>query len=231
MSTVKQDIDQIANETANGGNTKTRVAGVIERVYNEPKVLAVETDYPTTIPLKAGQRFWYLGNEWHYMTQAEIDSSGWTGLVSVGFPAPVRKVYDFCILLPSNTVNFRIEETIIYSAIPFISRLSDGFYSTDLDFIGLGMPNRIRVVPVSIGFTGLTISGFKNAGLLKNIEDIGTIICLTLVGGGLTDLVINDFFNQLPTTVKTATIDVSGNPGSATCDPSIATSKGYTVIT
>jgi hypothetical protein len=39
----------------------------------------VLTEYPETTPELAGRRFWYKGNEWHYMTQAEIDSTGWTG--------------------------------------------------------------------------------------------------------------------------------------------------------
>ena len=48
-----------------------------------------ETNYPTIDALKAGERFWYKGNEWHYMTQNEIDSIGWP--VGLGFPSPVNK--------------------------------------------------------------------------------------------------------------------------------------------
>ena len=39
-------------------------------------VLPVLTEYPTTDDTKAGTKFLYKGNEWHYMTQAEIDSTG-----------------------------------------------------------------------------------------------------------------------------------------------------------
>jgi len=53
--------------------------------------VSVVNTYPVTTPAEAGNRFWFQGNEWHYMTQAEIDSAGWTGLVTVGFPAPVEK--------------------------------------------------------------------------------------------------------------------------------------------
>ena len=31
--------------------------------------------------------------------------------------------------------------------------------------------------------------------------------------------------------IGTTTINVASNPGSATCDPTIATAKGYTVVT
>jgi hypothetical protein len=43
-------------------------------------------------------------------------------------------------------------------------------------------------------------------------------------------LTINSLFTQLPITIETATINVSGNPGAATCNPTIATGKGYTVV-
>ncbi len=42
---------------------------------------------------------------------------------------------------------------------------------------------------------------------------------------------IDAFFTDLPTASYTATLDFRNNPGSATCDTSIATNKGYTVIT
>ena len=56
--------------------------------------IPVETTYPTTDALKAGKRFLYKGNQWHYMTENEINSTGWTGFVSVGFPAPISKKID-----------------------------------------------------------------------------------------------------------------------------------------
>jgi hypothetical protein len=47
----------------------------------------------------------------------------------------------------------------------------------------------------------------------------------------LTATAINQLFTDLPPTTKTATISVANNTGSATCDPTIATSKGYIVVT
>jgi hypothetical protein len=188
--------------------------------------IPVETVYPTTDALKAGTRFWYKGNEWHYMTQAEIDSTGWTGLVSVGFPAPVSKVPNVSIFYGNTTTspNPEFGRTLAYDA-------------TELNFLGFGL-DKSRVFNSFFGNRGLggatslgVVNTVRNANLLTFLEDVGTAPSLFLGGFGLTENAINDLFTQLPLTTKTATINVNNNPGSATCDPTIATAKGYTVVT
>lgn len=83
----------------------------------------------------------------------------------------------------------------------------------------------------------LTLTKIRNAELLKDLEDGGTAKCFIIsvsTGGYVFNIsaeVLNDFFKQLPKTTKTATLDVRGATGAATCTPSIATKKGYTVIT
>jgi len=47
----------------------------------------------------------------------------------------------------------------------------------------------------------------------------------------LTEAAINAFFTSLGTASGSQTINVSNNPGAATCDTTIATGKGFTVIT
>lgn len=228
MSTIQQDIDQIANEVAIGGNTKTRIAAILERIYNEPKPLEVVTNYPTTTPLKAGQRFIYKGNEWHYMTQEEIDSTGWTGLVSVGFPAPVSKNICAAILLPS--VEY-YDEVASINNIAYRTGATQSSGFAVLDFIGFGTLASVYKIFIISNLVSLFQNvKFKNANLLI-LEDIGTRVSFNCTSLNTDATNINDLFTQLPATVKTATIDVSGNPGSGTCDPFIATSKGYTVIT
>jgi hypothetical protein len=196
---------------------------VIDTVGGPASVL---TTYPVTNAALAGERFWYKGNEWHYMTQAEIDSAGWTGLVSVGFPAPVYK---------------NLNKYIYFSDVEFVGdynsllSVQEGTTSTIVDFIGLGLPNKIRrIIPDSSGNSllpyGITITGFKNANLLSELENLGTTNALRFINNGLTALVIDDLFTQLPSTTKTVTINVNGNPGAATCNPTIATAKGYTVV-
>ena len=185
--------------------------------------VSVATSYPTTDITKVGQQFLYNGRLWSYMTQAEIDSINWTGLVNVGFPAPVDKVFDIPTLVQNG-----IRETA--------SGPADGD-NLVVDCLGLGKPNLIKSVGTlyvstkSLGGSTTTVVEFKNVNLLTSLEDIGTAACLALGNKNLTDTVINDFFTQLPTTTKTATIDVRDNTGSATCDTSIATAKGYTIVT
>lgn len=183
----------------------------------------VVTDYPETSPELAGTRFWYNGNEWHYMTQEEIDSINWTGLVTVGFPAPTTKSFNDYILRNGNTSYYLIN--YLEANLPGSTFI--------LDFLGLGYPNFVKYsIFFSTGPGGeFTITDIKNAQLLTSLEDIGTKKSIVINYANLTDEIIDDLFTQLPTTTKTATINVSNNPGSATCDPTIATAKGYTVIT
>ena len=68
------------------------------------------------------------------------------------------------------------------------------------------------------------------ADQLTNIRDAGTAIAFNIANHQLSESEINKIFTELPATTRTATINVSGNPGAATCDPSIATAKGYTVV-
>jgi hypothetical protein len=188
--------------------------------------LPVVNTYPVTTPGSAGTRFLYKGNEWHYMTQDEIDSADWTGLVSVGFPAPVDKNLNKYIYF--SDVEFIISSNSILEIEPAAS-------SAVIDFIGLGLPNKIRRIASDSSRTsllpyGITITSFKNANLLSQLKNIGTYEALQFVNNGLTQSVIDDLFTQLPLTTNTATINVNGNPGAATCDPTIATAKGYTVV-
>lgn len=215
-----------------------RVVELWNKVYEinnkveTPIVIPVLTEYPTTTPSKAGTRFWYKGNEWHYMTQAEIDSCEWTGLVEVGFPAPVRKCFD-AYILTSHTIKRILAVT---GADPINN--TNLVTSNIVDWLGLGFPNLIKTISnnntiVTGSLFPNTITGFRNCNLLNNLEDAGTFAALHFGNSvfGMTDSVINSLFTQLPATVKTATINVTGNPGAATCTPSIATAKGYTVVT
>jgi hypothetical protein len=183
--------------------------------------LPVETVYPTTDALKAGTRFWYKGNEWHYMTQDEIDSTGWTGLVSVGFPAPVDKSFNLEILYDSEYWN------VSGGGIQQSSLLGGGAIA--VDFVGVGA-NKINIFAIgSVSINSQTI--FRNAVLLANIKNEGTTNALNLINSQFSATSLNSLFTQLPITINTSTIDVRNNPGAATCDPTIATAKGYTVIT
>jgi hypothetical protein len=78
---------------------------------------------------------------------------------------------------------------------------------------------------------GPFLSKFLNADKLTLLENSGTKIALSLGANNFSAETLNQLFTDLPATSKTATINVVGNPGAATCDDSIATNKGYIVVT
>ena len=190
--------------------------------------IPVLNTYPVTTPSEAGNTFLYRGNEWHYMTQAEIDSIGWTGLVSVGFPAPVSKVYENTILyvgtdIPATDISFKFANSFP------IRPLDVGGKIFTIDFLGLGNPTKCSVFS-NITSPEFPIITFRNVQLLAGLRDFGTTSAFISNFTSLTTQALNDFFTALPPTTVTATLNFQNNPGSATCTPSIATSKGYTVI-
>ncbi|GHT23369.1 hypothetical protein FACS189464_3280 [Bacteroidia bacterium] len=46
----------------------------------------------------------------------------------------------------------------------------------------------------------------------------------------LTETTLNALFNILPIATSSAKIEIDGNPGTSTCNKSIATGKGWTVL-
>lgn len=195
----------------------TTVKATAQAVANLSPILPVVNTYPTTTPASAGTRFLYKGNEWHYMTAAEIASAGWTGLVSVGFPAPVVKAFNADIVtdftgLYSGSTNGQI-----------ISIATPKF--TIIDVLGFGNPTRLRGFYMSTG----AATEIKNANLLTNLRNEGTAIAVSINNNSLSATALNNFFTALPVASGTCTIVVTGNPGAATCNPAIATAKGYTV--
>ena len=122
----------------------------------------------------------------------------------------------------ANNLNFQIGSGV---------RAQGVSVTTAVDFAGLGSPERFATLNFFNATMTTTVTGISNADLLTNLEDQGTEPAIQFTACGMTDTVIDSLFTQLPTTVKTATINVSGNTGSGTCDPTIATAKGYTVTT
>lgn len=192
--------------------------------------IPILTEYPSTDATKVGQKFIYKGNEWKYHSQAELDDLGWT-TVSEGFPAPVDKKIDLSIYRPTKEAYRDLDSNSLGSFENY--EYKNGYGDVEIDFVGLGK----EVTKFTLFYTGFkvsaanTLSKIRNAVLLINLEDLGTSQAMDASSIGLTDTVIDDLFTQLPPTTKTATINVSSNPGAATCDPTIATAKGYTVIT
>lgn len=72
-------------------------------------------------------------------------------------------------------------------------------------------------------------STYTKANMLSWINDLsGSSITVSLASCNLNAAALNRIFTDLGT-VTTATITITGTPGAATCDRSIATAKGWTV--
>jgi len=96
------------------------------------------------------------------------------------------------------------------------------------DTVDFTHPTFRRVAQVQFNYSSLTkIIGGQN---LVSLKDFGTQSSV-YIGSGFSAVTLNAFFTALPATTKTATLNVANNPGAATCTPSIATAKGYSVLT
>jgi hypothetical protein len=82
-----------------------------------------------------------------------------------------------------------------------------------------------------VNLNSLGISQIVGANTLSALQDAGTNYAIFLSNNYLSADQLNDFFQELPVTNKTATIDVANNPGAATCNTTIAQNKGYIVVT
>lgn len=89
-------------------------------------------------------------------------------------------------------------------------------------------------------FSILNFSGNRNfhtilnAEHLTNLKNSGTQQAFVISNHQFTQQALDQLFTDLPPAVddgRTVTINVAGNPGALTCDPSIAQAKGYTVVT
>jgi len=66
---------------------------------------------------------------------------------------------------------------------------------------------------------------------LRRLVTPGLRIGLSVINANMSADALNEFFTSLGTASESQTITVTGNPGSSTCDTTIATGKGFTVTT
>lgn len=76
-----------------------------------------------------------------------------------------------------------------------------------------------------------TTDVFANTGNIHKLIMPGLTVGIDASYNKLKESAINEFFTSLGTANGSQTIDVSFNPGAATCDVSIASNKGFSVIT
>ena len=71
---------------------------------------------------------------------------------------------------------------------------------------------------------------FAFMGYLEEMIVPGLQNGFTIEGSNMSATALNAMFTSLGTANGSQTITVTGNPGAATCDTSIATNKGFTVV-
>ena len=234
------------------GQNLNRKWNVVSETLDTTTSLPVLTTYPTADPSKIGKKFMYRGVEWKYFSKEELIDMSLVGFPP-GFPAPVSDVpdpYDFFNVLDGkfNYVGFYLDGERVY-----VQVYSGTAPKIEIDFIYLrrlfdpkrfingnstSYPTGLKryIYMLSVAPFSTTITAIRNAALLHTLEDVGTTRAFTISANNdnkfdVSADVLNDFFKQLPKTTKTATLDVRGASGSTTCTPSIATQKGYTVVT
>lgn len=135
---------------------------------------------------------------------------------------------------------FNGDVRITYSPTGQIGSTHDGSLGTIVDFKPIQKARLVYISAPNESFRASSaITTMLNANLLTNLEDRGTTASFEFSGYqaipsnpfSLTTEAINQFFTDLPATTKTATLRLQYHVGSATCDPTIATAKGYTVVT
>lgn len=82
-------------------------------------------------------------------------------------------------------------------------------------------------VTSAAGLTGI----FATSTYIKRVKAFGSKYSISVAGCNMQAAELNEFFTNLGTAAIAAqTITITGNPGAATCDQTIATAKGYTVV-
>jgi hypothetical protein len=88
-----------------------------------------------------------------------------------------------------------------------------------------------EVTFTSCGAITTTTSAFSGCRSLRKLIMQGITVGFSIAQCNLTAQALNDLFTSLGTASGSQTIIVTGNPGAATCDTTIATAKGFTVTT
>ena len=99
------------------------------------------------------------------------------------------------------------------------------------DVVDFSHPDFTKFKTFAVSSQASSLSAIVGGENLTALANTGTTSALILSYQSFSAATLNAFFTRLPATTKTATIDVRSNPGAATCTTSIATNKGYTVVT
>jgi hypothetical protein len=140
------------------------------------------------------------------------------------FPNGTYYIYTDNVGIIRGTQIQKTGDTLDFSLYPESAKLLYKF-DTSIFTPGFGIPSHITA-----GFEK-ALEQIIGGQYLTGLANSGTSIAFNASGNNMSDTAIDSFFTDLPTALYTATLNFQNNTGSATCDPTIATAKGYTVIT
>jgi len=93
-----------------------------------------------------------------------------------------------------------------------------------------GCPNLVEAHFFNCGnVTTVSVNNFASCRSLERLTLQGLTRGFSIANCNMTATALNDLFNSIGTASGSQTIIVTGNPGAATCDTSIATGKGFAV--
>jgi hypothetical protein len=158
-----------------------------------------------------------------------ITSSGVGGLTSNVFQnSTIEQVGNITLPNTTNTTNFFFQAYNLNSIgiidtpnVQAIGSMFTGCYSLR-EIVFTDCSNVITVTTGSQGTFNLCYS-------LSKLIMSGMTVGFHITGCNLTAQALNDLFNSLGTANGSQTIIITGNPGAATCDTTIATNKGWAI--
>jgi hypothetical protein len=160
-------------------------------------------------------------------TIGNISGSSNMNISSMFQLSTVEEIGDFTF--PNNTGS---NTTFIFDGTFCLQKIGLINLNAATDLSSLFQSSGVREVEfVSCANVSITSNMFNNTGSIQKLIMPGLRFGLNVSNNRLQAAAINAFFTALGTSSGSQTINVSGNPGAATCNTSLATTKGFTVIT
>ena len=157
----------------------------------------------------------------------DITLNGDTNLSAIGIHSIVNGIGNFTALLNTNgNYMFGSAVTTGISEIGIIDMPL--LENCDNMFRGCGVP---EVVFTDCSNVNSTTNMFLDVITLVKLIMPGLTVGVSINGNQMTADALDDFMTSVGTADGSQTLDLRNNPGSATCDVSIATNKNFTVLT
>lgn len=151
----------------------------------------------------------------------------------------VSYCFSFCnslteLVIPNGALSSAIYATDCFSWMYCLQRLvlPDGALSVaeniDYAFMGLYALERLDLPAGSLGAVTSASDAFVWGGVFARIANLSIPISFSVENNALSSEALDEIYTALPP--ASATITVTGNPGVGGDDPTIATAKGWTVV-